>query len=317
MIEAYLNLQMALDEEYYRVVIEPYYSDTKLSFLLAYRCLTGVISDFEIAKWGSSESIIHDDLFFFRNDSHIWHIIQHFDTILQYLRSPRRSRQFSMKLAGGRLYSNALLFCLHSVHEEKFHRVCFLENRSENLREYLRSYDQNDNEILSQWALNGSGNNHEDNWRGATDTTLNLSNYLESLQTLYEDDQSDQSILHNLLESSNIDILEWEDEWEYSTDIGRQLLHDALYFFPRAGRSDKLLHFCKAKYLPKNVFSLEEEEMVFRAMDAYVDRWKDGGSGSPENDEWAYPLPLVERRESIFTDEEKEAILKLRAQSSK
>jgi len=89
---------------------------------------------------------------------------------------------------------------------------------------------------------------------------------------------------------------------------------DALYFFPRTGRCDKLLHLCKIKYVPKSVLSPGDEEIVFRAMNAYVDRWKDGGSGSPKIDEWAYPFPLVKKRVSIFTNEEKEAILKIRAQ---
>ena len=288
MIEAYLNLQMALDEEYYHVVIEPYYRDIKLSFLLAHLCLTRSISDHEIAKWALSDSIIHDDLFFAQMDTPLSHFIQNFDTVLQYLRSPWRSRQYSIKLAGGRLYSNALLYCLHSIHDVKFYGDYLLDHLSGYSRKYLRSYDQRDIDILAQLAHNGSRNNNEEYSRSSTDTTLNLSNYLESLQTFYEDDPS----------------------------IPHGRTWGIIDLFPRAGRCDKLLHLCKTKSLPKNFYSLQEKKKLFRAMEAYVDRWKDGGSGSPEVDEWAYPFPLVERRVSIFKDEEKEAIIKLRAQSS-
>jgi len=310
MIDAYLNLQQALDDEYYRVVIESYYSDTNLAFLLAYLCLMGCIPNRKSFTWAYSGSINRDDLLFSKGCRSPFQTIDHFDMFLQYLQSPRRSKQYSIKAAGGRLYSTALLYYLHSVQNTEVKTTVSYRPSSTHWRESLRSYDQNDKEILSQWTQNGSQDEHEDEWRGATDTALNPSNYLESLQTLYEDDQTD---LHYYRERSNIGIF----GGRYGPAMGICLLYGALFFFPRAARCDKLLHLCNTKYLPKNVFPLKEEEMVFRAMDAYVERWKDGGSGSPEVDEWAYPLPLVEKRVSIFTDEEKEAILKLRAQSSK
>jgi len=251
------------------------------------------------------------DLLFATNYIPLSHIIDHLDMVLQYLRSPWRSRQYSMKLAGGRLYSNAILYCLHSVHDAKFHGVDVVERQFEYSRKYLRSYDQRDRHILLQWIKNGSQNMHEDNWRGATDTAaLDPSNYLESLQTVYEDDPS----IHNG-PPEKLTINPSGRKMSYF--IGIRLLQVALYCFPRAGRCDKLLHICNTKYPSKNGFSLEDRKIIFRAMEAYVDRWKDGGSGSPENDEWAYPFPLVEKRVSIFTDEEKEAILKLRAQTTK
>jgi len=312
MIEAYLKLQMALDDEYYGVVIEPYYRDTMLSFVLAYWCLRKHVPSSKFLNWGSSKAIDHDALLFAVTSRRPSHIIDHFDMVLQYLRSPSRSRQYSMKLAGGRLYSNALLYCLHCVHgDEESHGVYSVDRLYRYTPKYFRSYDQRDNDILSQWTQNGSRNNQEDDWRGAADTALNPSSYLESLQTLYEDDWS----IHNdPPQRWSMDLVARKSKSYY---IDKHLLQDALYFFPRAGRCDKLLDLCKTKYLPKNVLSPEDEGIVFRAMDAYVDRWKDSRSGSPEIDEWAYPLPLVERRVSIFIHEEKEAILKIRAQSSR
>jgi len=296
MIEGYLKLQMALDDEYYSVVIEAYYRDTKLSFLLANVCLTAGIPGREIVKWDSSESINHEDLFLANTGFSASHLINHFDMILQYLRSPWRSRQYSMKASGGRLYSNALLYCL-LPHDRKPH-MTYITGRLDTyiLLQYLKfpPHDQRDSQILSKWTQSGPRDSHKYGSGSVTNTAMRPSNYLESLQTHYKDDPS---------------MPRYFDSWK--------ILPIVIHFFPRAGRCDKLLDLCMTKYVPKNALCPEDEEIVFRAMEAYVDRWKDGESGSPEIDERAYPFPLVERRVSIFTKEEKEAILKLRAQSSK
>lgn len=99
------------------------------------------------------------------------------------------------------------------------------------------------------------------------------------------------------------------------------LLGYILYFFPRAGRCDTLLHLCKTRALLSytDLFDVHRENLL-RAMDAYVVRWENGketseSSGSPEIDEWAYPYPLVKTRVSMFTNAEKEAVLRLRAVS--
>lgn len=324
MIEVYLKFKMTLDDEYHLTVIEPYYRDAELSFLLASLCLTERIPRRgDSTKWAfSAGSIDRDDLFVGRRITPAFHIINHHDIIHQYLRSPGQSRHHSLKTSGGRLYSNALLHvlrCLHLVEPDPdflYRTLPF----GEYSQKHLRPYDQRDSQILLQWTQIGSRNNHEDSQEGATDTALNLYNYLESLQTLYEDDPSipDDPSLHDLHDLHDFwgMISRGGFNWLNMTSNITKYLATALYFFPRAGRCEKLLHLCETRYVPKNVLSREHEKMVFRAMDAYMDRWKEGGSASPEVDKWAYPFPLVKRRVSIFTEAEKLEILKVRSQSS-
>ena len=308
MVEAYVKFQQALDEEY-QIIIKNYYLDTRLSFILAVLNLKQRMS-----MVGSIGGIFEADrngdaLCLSDNSTVALPLIPHYDLIAEYLSKPTQSGQYSISAAGGRLHSNAVLHCLQLLNNSESPPLIPYERNIDGKIEHHRSYDQRDGKILSQWAQTAPKTNHGGGWKDMIVTEIDTCSYLESSQIRYEDDPS-------IPRDPNVVSM-----WNYAHSKSRMdfeqryLLGNVLYFFPRAGRSDKLLHICETKLIPKPIISPEYRELILCAMDAYVKHWTDGGSGSLEVDEWAYPHPLVKVKVSLFTNGEKEEIIKLRAQS--
>jgi len=191
MIVAYAKLQMALDEEY-RIMIEPYYTDTTLSFILAIVSHAGRITSAGLTEQicavkrnGDALSLSSNFQYFVEN------IIQpQNELIAGYLRNPERSKEYCLLSSGGRLHSNAIIQCLRFLSNSEL--PSYLHPIADKTVGVFQFYDDRDGEILS--TLPRAENIHDSEGRLEADRTyvdvdvnVDLPRYLESLQTCYED----------------------------------------------------------------------------------------------------------------------------------